>query len=584
MKELKKTNLLRKWCNLTTVFWIFVAVAVIICTIVAVVPNNDTVPVNNEHCTPLNDNWLLESENRLINLPDVVEVPPNESVTISRQLPDVFKTNTVISFVSSLQSVRVEVGGEVIYEYCQNPDRYFQVQPPPAWHIMRLSQDMAGQTVRITYDSPYQRYAGVLNGIMFGSKFAIFSDFIGSRLLSIVLCVSVFILAVFTIAVCAFLRNKIVELRRLLYLGVAAILISLWSICETKAMQIFTENVQLIMFVTFLSIMLFPIALLLFFRPNFTGKIRTAYNLFILAFALYFFVNVTLQVFNIINLNDMFLLLLGLIGGSLILIFASVIYSYFKNRNPQSRFQILAVFFLLAFGLVDMYRYLFQNLSLTSYSDTAMFSRIGILLMIFTLGFSSVKQVLFYYSESTKADAYRALSYTDSLSGLKNRTYFTEIYPSLFRGAINIKSYFAVIMVDIDNFKSYNDHYGHAAGDHVIQSVATAVKTAVRKSVDSAIRYGGEEFLILMPEVDPSTAVEAAKRIKQSLDNMAIRHNYSTTSEIVTVSQGIYSAIPVEGDTIAEFIDLADKALYSAKRNGKNNFIAYDSRMDEYID
>ena len=555
---------------------LFLLIALAIVLVVAVISNNDTAPINNEQNDSFSADWLLENEGRVISLPYVFPTKGNDVVVISKTLSGIFENSNVsLSFISSLQTVHITVDDQIIYDYCEEADRYFEVQPPPAWHVVRLSSDMEGKTLRIAFSSPFDHYAGVLNSIQIGTKFANVSSFVGSRLLSLMLCFAIFVFGVFITIVYLFSRCKIPALDRFLYLGIASMLIALWSACETKAMQIFTGNVQLIMFITFLSIMLFPIALLLFFRESFRGKIRIGYNVFLSLFGGYFIVMVILQVFSIANFNDPFGFFLLALIAMLVWILGSTIYLHLGYKSAQSSIPVVAVSLLLVFSLIDLYRYFYGELRLTSDSDTSLFVRVGILLMIFTLGYGSVKQILQYYVTSTKASVYKAMSQTDGMTGLKNRVYLSEVYPKIFEHAIRNRQCFSVIMLDIDNFKSYNDHYGHSAGDLVIQSVSKTLQEAASRSLDGVIRYGGEEFLVLLPSSDRDGAVHVSKKIKQGIETLQMSHAYSAAASVITLSQGICSAVPVRGDTLDQFIDRADQALYKVKNTSKNSYAVY---------
>lgn len=571
-----KTRVILGKIGFKKLFWCFFAIAVTLVAIVSIFPNNDAVPINNEKTESFNEGWALKNTGGEITLPYILKTVAKDTVEISKILPNEFEqSNPTLSFHSSLQTVTVKVDESVIYTYCENPDAYFDVQPPPAWHIIRLAPDMVGKTLSITYSSPFDNYAGVLNDIELGTKYANTSSFMGSHLFSIVLCLIIFTFGLFAMIICMFAHNKVADLNQLLYVGIASLLIAIWSVCETKTMQIFTGNVQAIMFITFLSIMLFPIPVLLFFRKNFGGKIRMLYNIMLGIFSLYFTIIVTLQIFSVANFNDYFVFLLILIGIMLLLIFSSLIVIYRQNKTLQNKMSIIAVSILLVFSSIDMYRYFFKNLALTSYSDTSMFARIGIMAMLFILGYSSIRQILVYYSENSKAEIYKMLAHTDSMSGLKNRAYLSEIYPLHFQNAAKQQTPFSLIMVDIDNFKNYNDHYGHNAGDEVIQSVATVLQTEAEIFGGMAIRYGGEEFLVVLPQGDRENSVLLAEKIKLGIAGKKMIHEYNSADIFVTVSQGIYSAVPTKEDSLEHFIDCSDQAMYTVKRSSKNGYGFY---------
>jgi diguanylate cyclase (GGDEF)-like protein len=131
----------------------------------------------------------------------------------------------------------------------------------------------------------------------------------------------------------------------------------------------------------------------------------------------------------------------------------------------------------------------------------------------------------------------------------------------------------SVIMIDIDFFKKYNDHYGHQQGDKVLVEVTSALFSSSREKTDFVCRYGGEEFLVILTHTKASGANKVADRIKTTVNNLAITHEYSEVSGVVTVSQGVYSAIPSNTDSGKTFIEYADKGLYEAKNSGRNKYV-----------
>lgn len=128
----------------------------------------------------------------------------------------------------------------------------------------------------------------------------------------------------------------------------------------------------------------------------------------------------------------------------------------------------------------------------------------------------------------------------------------------------------SLIIMDIDYFKLYNDHYGHADGDECLKKVANIISKSMIRSTDLSARYGGEEFACVLPETDFEGAITTAKRILKSIQNMGIPHAQSKIADYVTVSIGVASLTPQENEKALDLIEMADKALYEAKGNGRN--------------
>ncbi|WP_316348046.1 diguanylate cyclase [Desulfuromonas acetoxidans] len=162
------------------------------------------------------------------------------------------------------------------------------------------------------------------------------------------------------------------------------------------------------------------------------------------------------------------------------------------------------------------------------------------------------------------------ISERDPLTGLYNRRKFMNYYEKEWKAAQRSKTPLAVLMIDIDHFKDYNDHYGHLAGDVALTAVAGAIETRITRPRDCTARYGGEEFIGLLPETDDLAAAQVAEKIRIQVEKLQVQHAYSATADHITVSIGITSL--QEGDKInrMELINLADKALYEAKEAGRN--------------
>ena len=162
----------------------------------------------------------------------------------------------------------------------------------------------------------------------------------------------------------------------------------------------------------------------------------------------------------------------------------------------------------------------------------------------------------------------------DPLTGIANRRNFQQQLDNAIHDATQTGGELAMIMVDVDHFKRFNDHYGHQAGDICLKEVAHQLKSAVRKRGDSVARLGGEEFAILLPGGGSEAANRVARRLAWRLENLAIEHAASPVNQHVTVSQGICVWKPDMSGTV--FIAQADAALYQAKESGRNRWNEYD--------
>ena len=162
------------------------------------------------------------------------------------------------------------------------------------------------------------------------------------------------------------------------------------------------------------------------------------------------------------------------------------------------------------------------------------------------------------------------LSLTDSLTGLLNRRAFNEMLQKEWKNASRCAKPLSALLIDIDYFKNYNDHYGHQEGDDSLKSIADVIKRIVYRTGDIVARYGGEEFIVVLPSVDESGAGMVAERLLDEVRKENIPHKASETDEIVTISIGYAAMLPSNDNSIEALIKAADDGLYKSKKAGRN--------------
>ena len=164
------------------------------------------------------------------------------------------------------------------------------------------------------------------------------------------------------------------------------------------------------------------------------------------------------------------------------------------------------------------------------------------------------------------------VSREDPLTSLANRRAFDEVLHKEWERAKRDQQGIALLYMDVDFFKLYNDTYGHNIGDVCLRRVAQTIKQALRRPADLAARYGGEEFVVLLPNTDLEGAMDVAQRIIKHIDALALPHSRSKVASFVTLSIGVTYLIPTNQNTLTAFLAKADAALYKAKENGRHQY------------
>lgn len=166
-----------------------------------------------------------------------------------------------------------------------------------------------------------------------------------------------------------------------------------------------------------------------------------------------------------------------------------------------------------------------------------------------------------------------ALSFEDGLTRIANRRRFDERLEAYWDEARRTTRPLSMILLDIDHFKGFNDHYGHLRGDECLVSVASALKNIGREQ-DVVARFGGEEFVLLLPDTDEAAALDLARRCCRAIEALAIPNAASDCSPFVTASLGVSTVIPGDGQHVRDFCEGVDRLLYGAKQNGRNQLLS----------
>lgn len=162
------------------------------------------------------------------------------------------------------------------------------------------------------------------------------------------------------------------------------------------------------------------------------------------------------------------------------------------------------------------------------------------------------------------------LAMIDSLTEIANRRRYTEVLESEWRRGARSGSPLSLAIIDVDHFKAYNDHLGHAEGDHVLREIARCLSSFVRRPGDLAARYGGEEFVLLLPNTDATAAAHIGHEIRACVEALQLPHPSSPVNRYVTISLGGMTVQPSGGQVDPRFFLEADAALYAAKAEGRN--------------
>ena len=180
--------------------------------------------------------------------------------------------------------------------------------------------------------------------------------------------------------------------------------------------------------------------------------------------------------------------------------------------------------------------------------------------------------VIYFLSKKLKSayETIREQAILDGLTEIPNRRYFSERVSTEFKLSQRSEKPLSVIMCDVDNFKAYNDTYGHGKGDQCLKKVAQTLQSSLKRPGDFCARYGGEEFVVLLPNTDLDGALNIAEKIRSNIEKMEISHEKSLPAKVVTLSLGVTTSKKNNLFSHEELVKQADMALYRSKELGRN--------------
>ncbi|MFQ3789149.1 diguanylate cyclase [Halomonas sp. A29] len=284
-------------------------------------------------------------------------------------------------------------------------------------------------------------------------------------------------------------------------------------------------------------------------------------------------------------------LVLGMLCSSLIFYLSDSLYSFLDTFSFGLILVVGNILFSLRFGFalassllcgiimaafVMPYDYTDNAVKINTlvvFSSSAVFT----LVANFRLEASERQAYLLLLREQLRANAafhdnqaLTKISITDPLTGVANRRHFDTMLEQRWDEALAENTVLGMLVIDIDHFKDYNDHYGHLQGDACLRQVAQEMQNHIRQEVDLVVRYGGEEFVVLLPNASASSTMRAAQRIRQGIEALAIPQ---AGPGVITVSVGAAALRPHQSMEPAILLSIADAALFQAKRAGRNRSV-----------
>ena len=504
---------------------------------------------------------LADGTKEEIPVPGKCDVPAGEPLVIRSVLPQDYHENT-IAIRSSLENVRIYIGGELRAVYDTENTRPFGKNSASGYVFCETSGEDAGQEVRIELQSFTDKYSGVVNTVYCGDKSDIWAYMFHCYfMVTLIACTMLF--AGLVVLIISLVLDIIYKTRfDLEYLGWCMLLGAVWMLGESKLRQLFVSNASILSNMCFFVVMLCPVPIMFYIDSVQQGRYRKVYHVAECITCVNFVLCTALQLLNIADfISTMFLSHL-VIAGTFLTIFITICRDLIKGTAKHYKLPLIG---LVAAMIAVM-------LEVTAVYRVVSLSGIFIATGLVVLLVVTLIQTMDRIRELELARQREARESLDYLTGLPMRHKGEALILEKMQ-----KQGGCLGFVDMDNLKKINDVYGHKAGDRALRLVGEVLTECMENAV--VCRLGGDEFLFYLPE---ASEAEMSMRIRKLFDSFGAAKNVTAETSPASLSCGL--CMCRQGGNFEEYYIKADKALYYVKQNGKNSYRFYEELEEQQPD
>lgn len=504
-----------------------------------------------DHPHAMNEDWTFENEPIII--PIDLNITKNTPYTIETVLTEDFHEPKFIMIRSSLQNITIALDDVVIYQKIYGES----LLTPYAsmWHIVEMPRHIDGQTLTITFSSPYTVMSGQINEIFYGSEVMHYTYLIRTYGMRLMISMLVFVIGLIVMISDSFFTKNLN--RGFSHAGLFAILLSLWMFSESRMMQFFTGSELLIGSLAYLTLPLFPIPLLTYLSDYVLKHDQKQLKVMKIIFIVHVFLVIIVYLTNLMDFfQTVFISQFWLVTAIILVIILLIRDAVIHHNQDAIRF-IKAFFVLAVFAAFELIGFALGDFQSTSY-----FLSIGVAILMIILLIAYIRYVVERMKLSHEKELYERLAFIDHVTQGQNRLSFERDLDGIFNDP-HKREKLRLVLFDLDNLKSINDAYGHVEGDKAIKQ-AFDIITETFKDQGMCYRIGGDEFACLYDSSDELIYEQKKKEIdeKTKIFEDATPYHFG-------LSYG--SALAKTFDTSSkDLIHQADIDMYQHKKNRKS--------------
>lgn len=526
---------------------------------------SDTVEDGVSDYINISSDWTLDREGTMqADLGRLGEYMDEDTgiLSIYHRLPDM-KGDESLVYRSKDVYTKLLVDDTVVYETNVYDSKFYNRSPGNLWNVAKFHADSSGRLVEMQIYMVYDTNAVTVDSTLWGDKTDIILTFCKEKIFGV--AVSLLMLIIGLVLIAFDLMPAYIHARKrhgMVWLGLYAALIGVWSLIETNAVQFFVDDMRILQLIDNMIMIVGSMPLLLYLNCEYQIFKFRFMRLFCYADAAYILVSATMQ---LSGGNDLH----GLLPGAMLTMVVScvtlLVWVVFRLKNMVKGYQPILNYVLQLSGLcslwisalLEMMRY-----SQSDHMDRAGYLRVGMLVFIICLAVSSQLETYRLLENGLKFDIISSLAYSDGLTGLGNRTAYLEQLEAYASGEMGI-SKLGIVFLDVNNLKKVNDNQGHEKGDELITVAARIISDSFGK-LGKSYRIGGDEFCVLMTGLGLQDMYERGLLEFQKLVDEANKAKWYTYE--IQIANGFSICDMIERQKIDEAVMAADGAMYANKK------------------
>lgn len=564
----------------TVVYYLFYIIMVLTLAILVVESNKrfDGVPIEeelSEDAISFDAGWTLEdgSDIDITNLSNNNRIKVGTQFSVYNRLPDELSDGVSLCFRTKNILYKVYVGDELRYSSESADETVYNKSIGNRHNFIFLSSGDAGKEVKIKITTVYENARNGLFNMSIANSGGVILKYIKSKLFPVATSLMLLFVGVFLLIADIPLNAVGKKNHELLFLGIMSMAISVWSFIETGVLQLFFPDSVTIQSISYCMLMLITIPLVMYFDKAFGFCFRHAKGCLCTLSFISFVATFALRGLKVADFHELLILTHVVLFSATVAVIISVIKGFRKSKDgSQLIFRVLkniGFCSMTVAACIDAVRY-YVNPS----ADAALFSRVGLVIFMVCIGICSMEKTINAVRQGTKAEFVSELAYKDGLTGVGNRTLFTERLAELEENK-NYMNEVIIVMFDVNDLKYINDKMGHNIGDELIVAGANVIRNSFERVGGTCYRIGGDEFVVIITGDIPTAQYKEGMRYFEAA---ITEHNANPDKKFrLSIACGHATYNESSRDkTLSDIFHTADAFMYKNKKEMKAKLIEAD--------